>query len=233
MARQGADLQARFNLDGKDLLEIIEIGGMIGGEKEVLMKHRFFFHLSSPFSNFHPSLFEYGGMKFVSNEHFIMYAKARAFGDSTTVGKIEKAASCGLAGRLLRGEVSRKEIIEDIGLSKEWNSEMAAIKKLGREVLGYDDDAWSKRRGKTALFGAKLKFGQDDDLLKILLETDGEVLVEASKWDRVWGIGLSEKDARATHHEKWLGDNLLGKVLGEAREQLKNEMAARSSLRGM
>jgi ribA/ribD-fused uncharacterized protein len=47
------------------------------------------------------------------------------------------------------------------------------------------------------------------------------VLVEASPLDRIWGIGLSASDPRAADPEQWLGLNLLGQALMEARSILR------------
>jgi len=45
--------------------------------------------------------------------------------------------------------------------------------------------------------------------------------VEASPYDRVWGIGLKEDDQGATHPDTWEGDNLLGFALMDVREILR------------
>jgi len=67
--------------------------------------------------------------------------------------------------------------------------------------------------------GAFLKFSQNEDLKKKLLNTGNKTLVEASKWDKIWEIGISKKDALAG--KKWKGMNLLGKTLMNVRNNLK------------
>jgi hypothetical protein len=70
------------------------------------------------------------------------------------------------------------------------------------------------------------QFSQNKDLLERLLSTAGTTLVEASPYDRKWGIGLSKDDPRAPYPDQWLGDNLLGQVLTEVRDELlKNHVA--------
>lgn len=55
----------------------------------------------------------------------------------------------------------------------------------------------------------------------ILRMTLDKILVEASPYDRIWGIGLSAQDEKALSVEKWRGTNLLGFALTEVRDELK------------
>jgi len=58
----------------------------------------------------------------------------------------------------------------------------------------------------------RAKFTQNEDLKKILLETGDAILVEHTKNDSYWGDGGDGS-----------GKNMLGKLLMELREELKNE----------
>ena len=64
------------------------------------------------------------------------------------------------------------------------------------------------------------KFRQNQPLLKFLLGTTGKVLVEASPYDKIWGIGIRESDTRASDPSQWQGSNLLGFALMDVRDQL-------------
>lgn len=65
------------------------------------------------------------------------------------------------------------------------------------------------------------KFCSNYNLRNKLLSTKDKILVEASPWDRIWGIGFSSYDALMTCNvDKW-GMSLLGKVLMKVREDLK------------
>jgi len=46
------------------------------------------------------------------------------------------------------------------------------------------------------------------------------VIVEASMWDRIWGIGMVASAPGARDPQKWKGSNLLGFALMEVRDLL-------------
>ncbi|KAF1349652.1 hypothetical protein BDV97DRAFT_369189 [Delphinella strobiligena] len=60
-------------------------------------------------------------------------------------------------------------------------------------------------------------------LRDLLLATGTRELVEASRFDRVWGIGFDALLAASTPREKW-GENLLGEALMRVRERIRGEM---------
>lgn len=68
--------------------------------------------------------------------------------------------------------------------------------------------------------GNLLKFSQNPILKKFLMETKDLIIVEASPYDKIWGIGMSEDDSDIHDELKWKGQNLLGKAIMKVREQL-------------
>ena len=66
------------------------------------------------------------------------------------------------------------------------------------------------------------KFSQNPELLKLLLNTNDSILVEASQKDKKWGIGIGVDYVDFLNPDKWPGENLLGKALMEVRDKLKN-----------
>ncbi|MBC7655301.1 MAG: DUF1768 domain-containing protein [Oligoflexus sp.] len=204
-------------------------------------QYTYFFHLTSPFSNFHPSKFEYKELTFISNEQFMMYSKAKTFKDEATADRIinihrefsddgstfksmQDKLCYQLAGGFKRGEITRDQILNDKESVDAWNTIHKKIKQLGRGVQNYNDDVWTQKREKIVLFGARLKFSQNEDLKQVLLNTGDTYMVEASRFDPIWSCGLTEYDAKKTDPTKWPGLNLLGKVLDTLKIEIQNEL---------
>lgn len=98
-----------------------------------------------------------------------------------------------------------------------------AQKNFGRLVNNYDDAIWSEVRYSIVLRGNMAKFTQNDELKRYLKSLAGKVIVEASPYDTIWGIGLGMDDPRRFDESKWRGTNLLGKALMEVRDKLLEE----------
>lgn len=92
-----------------------------------------------------------------------------------------------------------------------------AAKALGRKVRGFDEAVWVDQRFKIVCEANFAKFGQHPPLQKFLAETGTKILVEASPFDRIWGIGMAAHDPGADDPNQWKGLNLLGFALMEAR----------------
>lgn len=86
-------------------------------------------------------------------------------------------------------------------------------KNAGRLVRGFDDAVWEAERFDVVVRGNVAKFGQHDELGRFLVGTGRRVLVEASPRDRIWGIGVTASDERATDPASWRGSNLLAFAL--------------------
>jgi len=139
------------------------------------------------------SPFVHQGMQYNCSEQYMMYQKARLFKDFD------------VAEMIMEQSHPRKQ------------------KFLGRQVRGYDDAIWMAECQNTMVPGLVSKFTQDTYCLNTMLDTGDKIIVEASPMDKIWGIGLSEKDPRALDQSKWLGQNLLGKVLMRVRDEINNK----------
>ena len=161
-------------------------------------QYTFFFRPEAPFSQWHPSRFEVGGNTFSCAEQFMMHGKALLFRDPE------------IAARILATAEPREH------------------KALGRKVRGFDDAAWRRAREGIVYDGNRAKFTQSPALLEALLATRGTELVEASPFDRIWGIGLGADHPAASDPSKWRGQNLLGRILTRLRDELIAEGVIRT-----
>ena len=66
----------------------------------------------------------------------------------------------------------------------------------------------------------KSKFEQNDELKKLLKETGDRLLVEANPNDDYWGAGTSIHNEDIWDVNKWKGQNRLGRMLTDLRDEL-------------
>lgn len=143
------------------------------------------------FSQWFPAAFEEHGTIYKTAEHYMMVGKAELFDDHETL----------------------KEIIHAESPNQ--------VKSLGRKVKNFDPQLWDRHKYQIVKQGNLLKFSQHHSLKTFLLSTEDKILVEASPYDTVWGIGMPETDPRAENPLQWNGENLLGFALMEVRDELK------------
>ncbi len=109
-------------------------------------------------------------------------------------------------------------------------SDPAACKKLaGQKFPEFKPDIWEKTCYTIVKRGVKAKFVQNEDIRKVLLGTGNELLAECSPYDKKWGIGIDIHDPDRLDVSKWKGENLLGRILMEVREELREEIALSSN----
>jgi len=121
------------------------------------------------------------------------------------------------------------------------NSSPWKCKALGKAVKGFDEKVWDRHKVEVVEEGSYYKFtrgtGEEaEDLRKKFLGTGDRELVEASPFDRIWGIGFSTDRAKqgrkaGAGRERW-GQNLLGKALVAARTRIRQEEGAKVAVVG-
>ncbi len=151
----------------------------------------------------------------------MMYQKCVFFGDTATEKLVLAKNEDPLAKSFIGGKIDAQTILKSSW--QEWNTLQSSVKGLGRKVKPYDNEKWGQNRFRLVAEGVLAKFQQNEELGKYLLSTANDILVEASPTDEIWGIGLSESEAKVTPPEKWKGQNLLGKVLMDVRSQIKGK----------
>jgi len=149
------------------------------------------FFYGGPLSQWYPSRFTADGITYCTAEQYMMAMKAEFFNDPVT-----KLA-------ILNTENPREQ------------------KALGRQVVGFNPEAWNLVARDIVTHGNVKKFGQNADLLSYLLSTGDRELVEASPTDCVWGIGLGMGQRELTDRALWRGTNWLGLALMDARTTLR------------
>lgn len=88
-------------------------------------------------------------------------------------------------------------------------------------MTNFDDQIWLQHRWDIVVRGNAAKFGQHEALKAFLLQTGDRILVEASPFDHIWGIGMAASHPDAEKPENWKGLNLLGFALMEVRSRLQ------------
>jgi ribA/ribD-fused uncharacterized protein len=141
-----------------------------------------YFWGEAPFSQWCPATFTIDGIVYCCSEQWMMACKARMFNDDESLAKIMAATH------------PRDQ------------------KKLGRQVEGFVVDQWNAAAQDLVYAGNRAKFTQNPDMLDVLMETAGTTLVEASPYDRIWGIGMYDHEAKKCGRAGWRGLNGFGKV---------------------
>lgn len=130
------------------------------------------------------------GVKYFTAEQYMMAQKAVLFGDKDTFSEIMAA------------------------------SHPNQFKKLGRKITPFDNDIWNAHKKEIVVCGNVAKFGQNKALKDFLLGTSERIIVEASPYDKIWGIGMSANKDNIEDPHTWNGENILGFALMEARDIL-------------
>lgn len=142
-------------------------------------------------SNWWKSSYTAEGLTYSCTEQFMMAAKARLFGDEKIFNEIMNTY------------------------------DQKQIKSLGRKVHNFDENIWNKHKFTIVYYGNLMKFSQDPRLKNFLLNTGDKILVEASPYDKIWGIQMSADEYGVENPLNWRGENLLGFALMQVRDELR------------
>ena len=133
--------------------------------------------------------FKISGIMYPTAEHYMMACKAAQFDDTDALAEILSTNSPGHA------------------------------KAVGRRVKGYDDREWNRHRLAVVVRGNLAKFTQHPRLGRYLLSTGDRLIVEASTYDEIWGVGADH--VQAMRPTMWCGANLLGFALMTVRDMMR------------
>jgi ribA/ribD-fused uncharacterized protein len=93
-------------------------------------------------------------------------------------------------------------------------------KKLGRSVLNFTETEWQKWNEIVIFIGNIHKFSSVEMGELMLSVPCSKKFVEASPYDKIYGIGLREDNPLAWDEATWKGKNLLGKALDLVRDKI-------------
>jgi ribA/ribD-fused uncharacterized protein len=167
-------------------------------------------------SQWSASPFELDEMKFGTAEQAMMVFKAIEFKDDEmrTVGSrlqiealIDHSLACCFPKKKPQAILAEKNAFKQ--------------KQLGRRVRNFDSAQWD-RVARELVYKINLaKYQQNAKLAELLLATGTRRIVEASKRDKRWGIGLDVLDTLAEDPAQWRGTNWLGEALERVRATLR------------
>lgn len=151
----------------------------------------FIFFWNGIYSQWLPSLIEIEGKMFSCCEQYMMYKKAMLFGDTEAADQI-------------------------------MNTDNPAIQKeIGRRVKNFDREIWDANCYSIVYKANFAKFSQHKNLKRELILTGDKIIVEASPYDKIWGIAMGEDDPGIEDPANWKGLNLLGQCIMNVRSILK------------
>lgn len=163
--------------------------------KTNIVTDEYVFFLSSYLSQWFPARFVWDDVVYSNAEQYMMAEKARLFKDEETLQKI---------------------------LSTNSPSE---VKSLGRKIRGFEEATWDIHKEDIVYRGNFLKFTQNPNLLKQLLDECADKLcVECNPRDSVWGIALGMDNPDIHDRTKWKGWNLLGNILSTLAKNINNDV---------
>jgi ribA/ribD-fused uncharacterized protein len=144
---------------------------------------KYVFFWDGIYSQWYPEDMQIDGTFYNCCEQYMMEQKALLFGDKETAKKIMKTSS------------------------------PAEQKALGRSVKNFNRDIWDQHCMSIVIKGNYGKFAQPGMLRKDLIHTGNRIIVEASPYDKIWGIGMEENDPGIEDPANWKGLNLLGHAI--------------------
>ena len=138
------------------------------------------------------SNFNFRGDRHVTAEHAMMYTKAKMFNDNQAMAAIRE------------------------------ERQPHAAKAIGRQVRNFDSTIWDNESYALVREINLEKYKQDKRLLDWMKTLPANtVFVEASPFDRIWGIGLADDGTTdLTKPSNWQGLNKLGFAITEVFQEL-------------
>ena len=155
---------------------------------------------NDPLSNFYPCTVNVFDRKWTSSEHAYQWAKLSAINRPELAEGVIKATSAASA-KYIADQVPIRDLAE-------WTNDRKI--SVMKEIL-------------------EAKSVSCQEFKQSLLKGRGKHFIEGTKHSMFWGAGLSYAHARNTNPDKLIGDNHLGRLLNELRDQLVSNDVTESS----
>ena len=143
------------------------------------------------FSNASPHAVTVDGTQYPTVEHYYQAMKATEFGDADMLKKIIKTKTA------------------------------KAVKSAGKKVQNFNQEVWDAKKQEFMRIGVRAKFVQHPAIQTKLLETGDKLIGFADARDTFWAIGTSMSTEKAKMPSKWRGENRLGKLLMNLRDEFR------------
>ena len=151
--------------------------------------HIFFFSGHTPLSNHFPSSFTIEGINYSHSEQYIQSQKAKLFQANEVATNIMKSTN------------------------------PVEMKHLAAKIPNFNKERWEEHSPQIGYDAILNKFDQNIKIRNILTSTGEKVLVEASPYDKWWGIGLSKDFDQIMAKKSTWGHNLQGQILMKVRSK--------------
>ena len=117
----------------------------------------------------------------------------------------------------------KARIANDLNKCREikFNADPSTQKYLGQRVKGLNEEEWQKNKLTYMKEILLAKYSQHQDLRAALLDTANKKMAEANFRDSFYGIGMPLTHKDILKPEAWQGQNHLGRLLMEVRDELR------------
>lgn len=160
-------------------------------KSDIKVTDEYYFFWNGFCSQWYPSEFTIDGVRYNCAEQYMMAQKAILFKDD-----------------------------EQLNLIMHTDSPQVQ-KAAGRMVKNFDPVKWNEI-SRLVVYRANLaKFGQNAARFSELFSLDNRIIVEASPYDKIWGIGMHAQDEGIEDPKNWKGLNWLGEAIMQVRSDLR------------
>lgn len=145
-------------------------------------------------SNFYECVFDIDGVTYQSTEQYLFAERARYLNEQVTADRIMKNRAA--------------KICKELGKGVPWTGDVHSWRDFAKEKLKLAN---------------KAKYTKHWKLRKFLFATAPATLVETNPYDHYWGIGLRKTDPSIQNPDKWKGENAMGYLLTDLREEMMKD----------